>query len=142
MAGQQDDPLGIPNETRLFRRVNPFQTTYDSNRGERRPTSQCFNDSQDRSPMSVFAENVAMAHGETPADFLRGRWEGWYLVAVTAGWMRDHGQEVYLDLDNQDADDRFHSHAAVKGPKNDKQRKKLADGYEWVIAPPNRFEPD
>lgn len=92
--------------------------------------------------MSVFAENVAIAHGENPAGFLMGRWGAFYLAAVTAGWMRQNGQEVYLDPHNQDDDDRFHSHTAVRGPKSGKQRKKLADGYEWVIPPPNRLDRD
>jgi|SRR5712692_266565 len=67
-----DDPKAIPNETRLFRRINPVYTVYDSNRKERRPTSRNFQDSNDGSPMSVFAENIAIAHGEVPAGFLRG----------------------------------------------------------------------
>jgi len=92
--------------------------------------------------MSVFAENIAIAYGENPEDFLKGHWKGFYLAAVTAGWMRRHGQEVYPDPDNQDPDDHFHSHCAVEGPKKNKVRKNLADGYEWVIAPPNRFDPD
>jgi hypothetical protein len=106
MAEQKDDPVGIPDNTRLFRRIDPHQVVYDKDRKERRPTSQNFNDSKDGTPMSVFAENVAIAHGEAPADFLRGRWSEWYLVAVTAGAMRQLGQEVYLDSFNQDTDDR------------------------------------
>ena len=91
--------------------------------------------------MSVFAENVAEAHGEIPTDFLKGRWSGWYLAAVTAGWMRSHDQRVYLDTDNQDADDTHPSHAAVDGPKDAKTRPKLAANYEWIVPPPNRFDP-
>src|SRR5580700_1809316 len=107
MAGRKDDPLAIPNETRLFRRIDPHWTTYDANRKERRPTSQNFQDSQDDTPMSVFAENIARAAGEVPADFLKGTWSGFYLASVTAGWMRECGQEVYPDPDSLDADDRF-----------------------------------
>src|ERR1022692_1205745 len=113
MADQKDDPVGIPDETRLFRRIDPNQVVYDKDRKERRPTSQNFNDSKDGSPMSVFAENVAIAHGESPGDFLRGRWSGCYLAAVRAAAMRQHGQEVYLDPHNQDPDDRYASHTAV-----------------------------
>lgn len=91
--------------------------------------------------MSVFAENVAISNGEAPEDFLRGRWSGWYLAAVRAGDMRRHGQEVYLDPHNQDADDRYASHAVVSGRKDTKTRSKLGKDYEWVIAPPNRYEP-
>ena len=77
--------------------------------------------------MSVFAENVALSSGEEPADFLRGRWSGYFLVAVTAGEMRRHSQEVYLDPHNQDADDTHASHAAVEGEKDKKVRPKLAE---------------
>jgi hypothetical protein len=83
-----NDPFAIPNETRLFRRINPNWTTYDANRKERRPSSQNFQDSPDGTPMSVFAENIARAAGELPPDFLTGQWSGFYLAAVTAGWMR------------------------------------------------------
>jgi hypothetical protein len=141
MAGRRDDPVAIPNETRLFRRIDPTQIVPDANRNERRPTSQNFQDSKDGSPMSVFAENLARAAGEVPADFLRGEWSGFYLAAVTAGWMRACGQEVYPDPDNQEPPDRFESHSAVRGPKDSqKLRSKIAKGYEWVIAPSNRFD--
>jgi hypothetical protein len=142
MADQKDDPVGIPDETRLFRRIDPNQVVYDKDRKERRPTSQNFNDSKDGSPMSVFAENVAIAHGESPGDFLRGRWSGCYLAAVRAAAMRQHGQEVYLDPHNQDPDDRYASHTAVLGRKDTKTRSKLAKDYEWVVPPPNRYEPE
>lgn len=138
----QDDPLGIPDDTRLFRRIDPCQIVYDNNLKERRPTSQNFQDSKDGSPMSVFAENVAIASGEAPEGFLRGLWSGLYLAAVRACDMRKHGQVVFLDSANQDADDRYESHAAVSGRKDNKTRSKLARVYEWVIAPPNRYEPD
>ena len=64
MSGSKDDPVGIPDGTRLFRRIDPTWLTYDNNRGEWRPNSQNFQDSKDSTPMSVFAENVAKAHGE------------------------------------------------------------------------------
>lgn len=141
MPERMDDPLGIPNETRLFRRIAPSQIVWDDNRKEWRPVSQNFNDSQDRTPMSVFAENIALANGEQPLDFLRGLWETFYLASVTAGWMRECDQEVYPDPDNQLLDDYFHSHSAVRGPKGTKVRKKLAERYGWVIPPPHRYEP-
>jgi len=90
--------------------------------------------------MSVFAENIASAHDEQPAGFLRGLWETFYLASVTAGSMRERGQEVYPDPDNQPPDDFFHSHSAVRGPKGSKVRRKLAEQYAWVIPPPNRYE--
>lgn len=91
--------------------------------------------------MSVFAENLALANGETPDQFLQGVWEEFHLAAVTAGWMRENGQAVYPDAENQPNDDRFESHAAVRGAKKEKTRKKLAERYEWIIAPDDRFTP-
>src|SRR5258708_29533205 len=129
MAGPKDYPLGIPDDTRLFRRIDPNQIIYDANRKERRPTSQCFDNSRDDLTMSVFAENIAQANGEDPADFLKGRWEDFYLVAVTARWMRQNGQDVYPDPHNQDPDEYFNSHSAVWGQKPSKRRKKLAYAY-------------
>src|SRR5712691_3122190 len=82
-----------------------------------------------------------VTHGETPTDFLRGRWSGWCLAAVSAEWMRRNSQKVYLDPDNQDAEDNHPSHAAVEGPKDAKIRPKLAEKYEWVVPPPNRYDP-
>jgi len=142
MFDRKDDPVGIPNGTRLLRRIDPEKVVYDKNRQERRPTSQNFQNSKDEPTMSVFAENVALEHGEVPSDFLKGRWSTWYLAAVSAEWMRQHNQKVYLDPDNQDPDDFHPSHAAVDGPKDTKTRPKIADKYEWVVPPPNRFDAD
>jgi hypothetical protein len=141
MPQQGDDPVAVPNETRLFRRVPPTWITYDKNRGEWRPTSQSFQNSDDDKTMSAFAENLALANGESPSDFLRERWSEFLLVAVTAGWMRKCGQDVYPDPYNQDPGESFASHVAVRGTKDSKIRPKLGREYEWVIAPPNRYEP-
>lgn len=100
MGLPKDDIARIPSETRLFRRVDPNWVVFDKNRNELRPTSQNFQDSKDGTPMSVFAENVAVASGEVPIDFLRNRWSEWCLVAVSAGAMREHGQAVYLQPRN------------------------------------------
>ena len=141
MPQPDDDPASIPDQTKLYRRINPHWTVFDRNRGERRPTSQNFQDSSDGTPMSVYAENLAVAHGESPSDFLRGRWTEWYLAAVTARRMRHLGQHVYPDPANQDADDFHPSHAAVRGLKDRNTRPKLAEEYEWIVAPKNRYEP-
>jgi hypothetical protein len=142
MSGRNDDPLGIPKGTRLFRRIDPSKVVYDKLRKERRPTSQNFQNSKDGTPMSVFAENVAVVHGEIPADFLKGCWSGWYLAALPADWVREHAQKVYLDPDNQDPKDEHPSHAAVDGIKDPKMRQKLAEKYEWIVPPPNRYDPE
>jgi hypothetical protein len=136
MSERSDDPIGIPDSTRLFRRISPHWVVYDKNRGEKRPTSQNFQNSKDETPMSVYAENVAILSGEVPADFLRGRWATWHLAAIPAGWMRECGQHVYLDPENQDADDIHPSHTAVAGEKPSKIRPKLGERFEWVVAPP------
>ncbi len=108
---------------------------FDRNRKEQRPTSQNFQNSRDGTPMSVFAENVAVAHGETAIDFLKGMWSEWYLAAVPVEWMRQNNQIVYLDPENQDPEDWHPSHTAVAGLKDEKTRKKLTEKYEWVIPP-------
>ena len=141
MPDRNDDPVGIPNGTRLFRHIDPTMIVPDKDRKEQRPTSQNFQNSRDGTPMSVFAENVAVAHGETAIDFLKGVWSGWYLVALPTEWMRQHGQKVYLDPDNQDPEDWHPSHAAVAGLKDAKIRKKLAEKYEWIVPPLNRYDP-
>lgn len=138
MSGLKDDQNAIPNDTRLFRRINPEWIVYDKNVGRFRPTSQNFQDSANGTPMSVFAENIAKLHGESAEGFLRGHWSSWYLVAVIAGRMRELSQDVYPDLGNQPADDFFHSHAAVEGPKDHKTRSKLAKDHEWIVVPPNQ----
>ena len=55
--------------------------------------------------------------------------------------MRENGQKVYPDPEDQDADEHFASHAAVDGEKREPTRKKLGEKYEWIVPPPNRFEP-
>jgi hypothetical protein len=142
MPDRNDDPIGIPNGTRLFRRIDPTKTVFDKDRKERRPTSQNFQNSKDATPMSVFAENVAVEHGESPIDFLKGVWSGWCLVAVPTSWMRENGQKVYLDQDVQDPNDWHPSHTAVAGLKDPKTRKRLAEGYEWIVPPLNRYDSD
>jgi hypothetical protein len=82
-----------------------------------------------------------VAHGETPNDFLQRQWSPWHVAAVSADWMRENKQKVYLDSDNQEPDDRHPSHAAVDGMKDAKTRRKLAEEYEWIVAPINRHEP-
>jgi hypothetical protein len=139
MPGRNDDPVAIPDATRLFRRIDPHKIVFDRNRNEWRPTSQNFQNSRDGT-MSVFAENVAIAHQETPTDFLRGRWSVWFLAAVPAEWMRKNNQKVYLDPENQDPEDEHPSHAAVDGPKDSKVRPKLADRYEWIVPPLKRYD--
>jgi hypothetical protein len=141
MPGRSDDPATIPNDVRLFRRINPEWVVFDKNRHQWRPTSQNFQDSRDGSPMSVFAENLAVEHGERPSDFLQGLWSAWNLTAVPAGWMRECQQSVYRDLKNQEPDDFHPSHAAVEGSKaNSKLRSKLAERFEWVVGPSKRPE--
>jgi hypothetical protein len=133
-----DDAEKIPAETRLMRRVNPLWVVWDSNSKQLRPTSQNYQDSNDGTPMSVYAENIAREQNETiPDDFLRGRSAAWHLVAVTAGDMRKNKQVVRLETANQDDDDRHPSHAVVEGPKDGKMRSKLGANYEWIKAPPN-----
>lgn len=85
--------------------------------------------------MSVYAENLAIAYDEMPADFLRGRWANHYLVALIAGRMRQFGQDVYPDPENQDASDSFRSHSAVRGHKDNKTRKRLGENFQWIVAP-------
>jgi hypothetical protein len=103
---------------RLYRRIDPKKIVFDYNRGEWRPTSQNFQNTKDENTMSVFAENIANNYGEQPADFLLDRWSYHFLAAVIAGDMREHGQQVYLDIVNQDPGDIHPSHAAVDGPKD------------------------
>jgi hypothetical protein len=141
MSNDKDDRTTIPDGVRLFRRIDPNKIVFDYNRGEWRPTSQNFQNTRGETSMSVFAENIAELSGEQPADFLRGRWSLYLLAAVRAGDMRMHGQKVYLDLANQDPDDFHPSHAAVDGPKESKLRQKLAENYEWVVPPSNRYSP-
>jgi hypothetical protein len=141
MAEPNDDPVRIPDETRLFRRINPQWLTYDANRKELRPSGQNYQDSPDGTPMSVFAENIALEHGESPADFLKEPWSDWYLAAVSAGWLRKCGQKVYLDLRYQDANDFHQSHTVVFGTKDAKVRSRIAKQYEWVLPPPDRHKP-
>ena len=70
MSDSTDDPIGIPNSTRLFRRISPVWVVYDKNRGEQRPTSQNFQNSRDDTGMSdsddVHPSHAAVA-GEKPS---------------------------------------------------------------------------
>ncbi len=130
-----DDP-SIKDTARLFRRIHPQWIVYDQNRRMRRPSSRNFNDSQDKTPMSVYVEEIAIQHNQTPSDFLKDEWSHHFLAAITAGWARQCGQKVYPSATKEEP-----AHADVAGRKPSNTRSRLAQPAEWVIGPSNLNEP-
>ena len=91
-ADHADDP-SIRNCGELWRRVHQTQFVLDKNLGRVRPSSAAFNDSSDRTPMSVLRARIVMATGRDEYSVLRN-YPGYALVAFTARLARQLGQGV------------------------------------------------
>jgi hypothetical protein len=83
----ENDPA-ILDHDELWRRIPPEQIFKDEKTGRWRASSACFDDSSDRTPMSTHLASVVREEGGDPSSVLRG-YENFYLVALTAGQVRD-----------------------------------------------------
>ena len=123
-----DDP-SIPNETALWRRIHPDWIVRDDNHAVWRVSSAAFDDSRDRSPLSVLVANVVIETGRTAGDVLV-RFSGYGLAAITAGDARSLHQSVArTPTDDEPA------HASVIGRKTLRVRRALASASAWVHCP-------
>jgi hypothetical protein len=124
------DDLTITNDSVLWRRIIPQWIVPDSKKPSGwRPSSAAFDDSQDRSPMSVFLAEVVFATGRTSANLLTG-FDGYGLVSLTAEAVRAQRQGVAPAPEPKEP-----AHAFVFGNKSSTVKRKLADSANWIHLP-------
>jgi hypothetical protein len=82
--------------------------------GTSRPNSGSFKPKRGEPP-SVFVETVLLEHDLTAENALDGHETDFWLVAVTAGLLREQGLGVVLNPDQSDLP-RGYAHALITGP--------------------------
>ena len=124
-----DDDLTISDEDRLFRRVPPEWVVCDDNRRPIAVSSAAFSNSSDGSGMSVSIESVMTRKNLSEQDILR-EYEGFGLVAITAGLAREKGQGIV-----KKPTDRDPAHGEVTGKKRVSVKRAFKRNAEWIVRP-------
>src|SRR5438132_1666293 len=113
-----DDPT-ISDDEQLLRRIRPDWFVPDYNLNRWRPSSAAFQNSPDKSPMSVHLTSVLNANNLSLDSVLLGH-EGYGLARFQAQVARNLNQLIVRDpLPNDSA------HALVTGEKTESRRRKL-----------------
>ncbi len=123
----------VQDGTLLYRRIRRDWVVWDDSRGCWRPSRIAFQNVE----MSVALGDTLEAMGREPEDVLVAS-PGEYLVALTAGFVRTHQQQVVRDpVDDEPA------HGLVVGEKDHpaSRRKKFAQEAAWVKAPTEEAPP-
>ena len=128
MKSETDDRT-IREEERLLRRIPLVQIVRDDNRGSYRVSSAAFTNSSDGSGMSVSIETILQQCDLAVETVLRG-YDGCGLVALTAGFVRMHGQGVVKKPQPDDP-----SHGEVVGKKTRSTQRAFARRAKWVVRP-------
>jgi hypothetical protein len=118
------EPLAIPDDCKLLRRVHPDHVVPDGNTGKRRLSSGAFRDKE----MSVDAGCLLERFGLDPLFSLRGSQH--FLVEFTAGFARGHEQTVQ----HKPQDDNP-VHSEVLGRKSAPVCNAFRDNAAWVKKP-------
>ena len=134
----ENDP-SIEDPDPVWRRVRVDMCTYDHNAGVVRPTSQCFQYSQDRATGKKHPMSVALGKDITPEQALEGHPPELKLVGWTAGHVRSlnlgvcpdpqpeavaHGLVFTLETD---------ATGKQKTKLSDPVRKALTTSAKWVM---------
>jgi hypothetical protein len=119
------DDLTIANAADLWRRIFPRWWILDEDSGTRRLSSQAFEDSKDKSPMSVTI--AAECAGQA---LVLAKYPGYGLAVFTAGQARLCGQILQR---NPTADDPAHAH--VIGKKNKTAKDCLRSAAALLVSP-------
>ncbi len=123
-----DDPT-IPDRERLLRRVPPNLMIWNENTAAWEASTGAFSNSSDGSGMSVSLSGGLRAEGLSDEEALRG-YEGFGLVAITAGLARAQDQGVIRNPTTSDA-----AHAEVVGRKTKRVKKAFKRNAVWVVGP-------
>ena len=123
----ENDPA-ISDNARLWRRIHPLWYQVDAVPGKRRLTSAAFDDSPDRSPMSV----VLADHPDAPqsdAECL-SLFAGYGLAELSAGSARRQNQRVAHTPTRDEP-----AHGSVIGKKTKSVKNALRDYAVLLIEP-------
>jgi hypothetical protein len=123
----RDDP-SIRDEARLWRRISPVFYPIDPVTGKRRLSSAAFDDSKDRSPMSVVLADREDAP-PTPELWTRS-FPGYGVAELTAGGTRAYRQGVaHTPEDGEPA------HGSVFGKKTGAVKNRLREIAALLVVP-------
>lgn len=141
MTGSQDDSLYpddalVGDQAELWRRIHPTWWVKDENLGRGRISSAAFEDSRDRTPMSVTISD-RLANKEEALVMFPQRFPGYGMASLTAGHARSCGQGVH-PLPTQDDP----AHAYVVGRKTDSTRRRLLRGTTVLLEPTLTASPE
>jgi hypothetical protein len=122
MATDHFDDPNIPDEERLFRRIN-LAHIVESDSGKSGVSSAAFRDPE----LSVTLEGVMRAAGREPTDSLRA-YPGDLLMSIAAGVCRRNGQIVGPDPIPEEP-----AHGYVFGKKSKSIQRALRDAAGWIV---------
>jgi hypothetical protein len=104
----------------------------DRESGERVLSSAVFASSKGTNDTSVSAGD-RLAENTEPVDLLRGQFEGWGLISVTAGAARRCGAQKILYSPEEGVDNP--AHATIRGTRSAPVRRCLKKTCDWEIQP-------
>lgn len=128
MTDWHNDPT-IRAETNVYRRIRRAEVVWDDSRKRWRPSSVAFQHFE----LSVALEDTLREAARVPADALPVLMAEYpYLVALTAGFVRQHDQLVVRDPDDDEP-----AHGLVVGDKMHpgRRRKDFASAAAWEVEP-------
>jgi hypothetical protein len=122
MATDHFDDPNIPDEERLFRRIN-LTHIVEKDDGRSRVSSAAFRDLE----LSVNLEGVMQAAGREPRDSLRA-YPNDLLMSITAGVCRRNGQIVGPDPTPEEP-----AHGYAFGRKSRSIKRSLSEASGWIV---------
>ena len=152
MSTPRPDDASIPDGEWLFRRVPDSQAPFDSNRGQRWPSSAAMMPTTGEHDISVYLDGVLAELRLTPETVLEKHADHW-LARLTAAAGRAETLGVVRDpVDEPDPERRLRcdpAHGLLHGlPPATKARRRIARALvydhdlEWVLAPGSNGDPD
>jgi hypothetical protein len=124
----------VPDDVELYRLVHPEHgVTWDEDENRWRPSSAAFQNptkpvKTDR--MSVVLGDTLEECGRLPEDARRSK-PDWWVVALTAAFVRQEEQEVERDPTGDEP-----AHGSVVGEKKPPRRSRFAEAARWIVEPP------
>jgi|ERR1039458_4165970 hypothetical protein len=116
----------LVDDDEVWRRIPPEKVIFDSTRNTFRPSSDCFNNHPNKTPMPAFLARVC----KDPNLALEGN-EGFALVAIRVDTMHRCGQLILPAY----AEGSVPGHVHIAGFKSASTRKIFAKECRWIVQP-------